>query len=122
MLDRRITGILLAGSITLLASPVLAQGLEALHDQRVEGRKVCFSDHFHYGSSNGQPNRKAAEASAIASWAGFTDLEYGSAWASWRLAASKGVNCTPSGGAWSCSIEARPCRALTASDPRPRRR
>ena len=122
MPDRRIAALSLAGSLALLSTPVAAQGLEFLHDQRVEGRKVCFSDHVHYGSSNSQPNRKAAETSAVASWADFTILEYGGAWGSWRLAASKSMKCGNSGGSWSCAAEARPCRPLTASDPRPRRR
>lgn len=40
-------------------------------------RKACMADHFHYGSSSGQPNKKAAEREAIASWEGFTAFEYG---------------------------------------------
>lgn len=122
MLDRRIAGLMLAGSIALLSSPVAAQGLEFLHEQRVEGRRVCFTDHLHYGSSTSQANRKAAEASAVVSWADFTILEYGGAWGSWRLAASKSMQCGNTGGSWSCSAEARPCRPVTAADPKARRR
>jgi hypothetical protein len=122
MPDRRLAALSLAGSIALLSTPVAAQGLEFLHAQRVEGRKVCFTEHIHYGSSTAQANRKAAEANAVGSWADFTILEYGGAWGSWRLAASKGMKCGSSGGGWSCSVEARPCRPLTASDPRPGRR
>jgi hypothetical protein len=122
MLALRIAALALAGSISLTCSPAAAQGLEFLHAQRVEGRRVCFTDHVHYGSSNSQANRKAAEASAVGSWADFTILEYGGAWGSWRLAAGKSMKCGNSGGGWSCSAEARPCRPLTASDPRPGRR
>ena len=107
----------LAGLIVSLASGTLlavgaadAQGLEFLHSQRVEGGRVCFVDHFHSGSSSGQPNRAAAERAAIESWAGFTALEYGNAWGSWRIAASKRMNCGQGGSGWGCELEARPCR------------
>lgn len=83
---------------------------QALHDLRNEGGRLCMSDHFHYGSSNGQPNRTAAEAEAIKSWASFTDLEYGNVWADFRIAASRGMKCGQSGNSWSCDVEARPCK------------
>lgn len=83
---------------------------ESLHTSRSEGGKVCLADHFHYGSSKSQPSRKAAEADAISAWASFTDFEYGASWADFRLAGSRGMKCSESGGSWSCDVEARPCK------------
>lgn len=94
-----------------------AQGLEFLHDQRVEGGRVCMSDHFHNGSSSGHSTRQAAEREAISSWAGFTAWEYGNQWGSWRIAASKKVNCSQLTGAWGCEVEARPCRPQVGAGP-----
>jgi hypothetical protein len=94
-------------------SPAMAQetGLaEALHVLRNESGKLCMSEHFHYGSSNGLSTRKAAEAEAISSWASFTAFEYGSAWSDFRLAGSRGMNCKQASGSWSCEVEARPCK------------
>ena len=83
----------------------------ALHSARVERGYVCYTDHFHYGSSGTQPTRAKAERAAIESWSSFVDFEYGSAWANFRRAGSKGMSCSQSGGGWDCSLEARPCRA-----------
>lgn len=86
-------------------------GLAASHDLRRERGRVCFLDHWHYGSSSGQPNKKAAEKAALVSWASFVDLEYGSDWARVGRAASKVMACEPGyGGGWNCNFEARPCR------------
>lgn len=84
---------------------------EYMHDARVERGYVCYSDHFHYGSSSGQATRKQAEAAAISSWASFVDLEYGSAWASYKKAGSRKMTCSQGSGGWECSVEARPCRS-----------
>lgn len=73
-------------------------------------RKACMADHFHYGSSSGQPNKKAAEREAIASWEGFTAFEYGNAWASFKRARSKNVSCSQADGGWGCNVEGVPCR------------
>lgn len=104
-----ITCVAVAG---LISSPIgaSAQGLEFLHDQRIEGNKSCFPDHFHSGSSGGHATRAAAEKAAVESWAGFTALEYGNEWGSWRLAGSKSVSCSQATGAWGCQVEARPCK------------
>ncbi len=74
--------------------------------------KVCMTDHFHYGSSSGHRSKKIARAEAIASWAGFTAFEYGNAWASFRLARSKGERCAREEGGWRCNVEAVPCRRV----------
>ncbi|MBS0237454.1 MAG: hypothetical protein JSR89_03405 [Proteobacteria bacterium] len=96
------------------AAPAFADdtGVAAIHDQRREGGRTCFVDHYHYGSSAGQSSKKAALAVGIKSWADFTDFEYGSDWAHWGRASSKSVKCSQAGpgGSWSCDISARPCR------------
>jgi hypothetical protein len=97
-------------------------GLSDIHAQRLEGGRVCMTEHFHYGSGNGLPSRKAAEAEAIASWVGFTAWEYGDPWGSYRIAASRTMKCAQAGGTWSCETEARPCRRATAADTRPRKK
>ena len=74
--------------------------------------KVCMTDHFHYGSSSGHRTKKIARTEAIASWAGFTAFEYGSAWASFRLARSKGERCARGENGWGCNVEAVPCRRV----------
>ncbi len=84
-------------------------GLAASHSWRKEGGKVCFSDHWHYGTGSG-PTRKAAERDAAGAWAGFTSFEYGSTWARYSKAASKKMSCSQGSGGWNCSVEARPCR------------
>ena len=90
----------------LLAGP----RANAPHDARYERGFICYTDHFHYGSSAGQASRRAAEIAAAGSWESFVDFEYGSAWARFSKAGSKGFKCEQSGGGWGCSVEARPCR------------
>jgi hypothetical protein len=115
-----------AAALITFASAANAQetGLSGMHDQRVEGGRVCMSDHFHYGSSSGQRSRRAAETAAMQSWADFTVLEYGSPWGSARTAASRGMKCSQSGSGWSCDFEARPCRlgGAVRAVRRPRKR
>src|SRR5262249_8176663 len=98
----------------VVASGALAQdagmGLEFLHEQRREGGRICMSEHFHAGSASGQASQRRALASATRDWAGFPAWEYGTRWGSWNLAAGKTSNCDQSGGSWSCTVEARPCR------------
>jgi hypothetical protein len=85
-------------------------GLAASHNLRREGGRVCFSDHYHYGSSLGQGNERAAQAVAVKSWSEFVDLEYGSAWASYNAASGKDLKCSQSSAGWGCDLSARPCR------------
>ncbi len=97
--------------LTLTPFPVSADqtGLAAMHDMRRERGRLCFSDHYHYGSSAGQRTRKAAQRAAMRSWASFTAMEYGSDWARVSRARSKSMRCSRSGGGWGCDFEARPC-------------
>lgn len=91
------------------SAAVAAAIANAPHASRLEGGRICYIDHYHYGSGSG-PSRAAAERDAAGSWASFTSFEYGSAWANYGKAASKKMTCSDSGGSWSCSVEARPCR------------
>ena len=84
--------------------------LVGLHELRREGGKTCMSEHEHYGSSSGQPTRKAAEVAAMQSWAGFTAWEYGGAWGNPALAGSKQMKCSGKPGSFACDFAARPCR------------
>lgn len=103
-----ITTVLIGG--TSLATAQETGLAESLHEMRSEGGRTCMAAHFHYGSSRNLPSRKAAEAEAIANWASFTDFEYGRSWADFRIAASRGMKCSQTGGGWSCDVEARPCK------------
>jgi hypothetical protein len=101
-----------ATSVFTPAASAQETGLDALHEQRREGNKICMVSHYHYGSSANQPNRKAAEAAAIKDWVGFTAWEYGDPWGSWALAGSKKVECTASGASHGCTVEARACKPV----------
>jgi hypothetical protein len=101
-----------AAAVMLISCPVLADdtGLSALHALRRESGRMCFLDHFHYGSSAGMPSERAASISAIRSWADFVDLEYGSDWARHSRAHSKSIKCKRAASGWGCEVEARPCK------------
>lgn len=104
----------LAAAITVAAvAPAIADetGFASMHDQRREGAKTCFTDHFHYGQSYGVASKKSAEVAAIKDWQGFTAFEYGSSWSNFQLAGSRGIKCEQGPSGWGCNVEARPCRA-----------
>ena len=92
-----------------VAVPVVT-GMAASHDMRREGNRLCFSDHFHYGSSAGLPSRRAAEAGAARSWSDFVNFEYGGGWDNFARASSKEMKCAQSSSGWGCDASARPCR------------
>ncbi len=103
---------LAAAAFVALALPAVADetGLHVTHELRREGGRLCFADHWHYGSGSG-PNKRVAQAEAIKSWSSFVDLEYGSDWARFGRAAQKQIRCSPAGGgSVDCQIDARPCR------------
>lgn len=106
----RIVSVFLAALATTGTALADDTGLAGIHDLRREKGRLCMSDHFHAGSSAGQASKAAALNAAISSWAGFTALEYGSDWASFKKAGSKQVTCTQSGSGWGCDINARPCK------------
>ena len=71
---------------------------------------VCFADHFHYGTSRDQANKEAALRIASNAWSEFVVFEYGKIYADLSLAQSVTSNCARTGGAWSCTVQALPCR------------
>jgi hypothetical protein len=109
-------GILCGGLLAVIAlvssgSASLADesGLAGIHTWVRVGHKICMADHFHNGNGKGA-SRRQAEAVAISDWASFTSFEYGSSWAHFVLAESKGVACSKTGPEWNCDLQARPCR------------
>ncbi len=84
-------------------------GMASIHSWRKVGKKTCMIDHEHSGTGSGI-NRKAAELSAIRSWASFTDLEYGDAWANFNHAIGKQMRCNSGMGGVQCDLLATPCR------------
>jgi len=99
-------------ALALVPAASMAQqttGLEDLHQKRREGGRLCMVDHFHDGYGQAS-KRGGAEAAAILNWRQFTAGEYGLAWHSYKMAASKAMKCSESGGMWSCHATARPCR------------
>lgn len=97
-----------------LAAVVLVAALTGASVSPAQAAKECKPGHWHYGASNGPfKTKNAAMRDAIRSWAGFTDFEYGSAWAFFSLAADKGSKCERVvGNRWSCSVEGRPCKRV----------
>lgn len=108
-----VAGTVMAALIGFAGSSPQAQeqeGLATLHSWVRIGNRTCMADHFHSGSSAGQPSKKAAEFAAVNSWASFTAWEYGDHWGRWRLAETKRVKCDRDGTTWGCAVEARPCK------------
>lgn len=98
----------------MVPAPVHADetGMAGIHTWRKVGKKTCLVDHFHDGDGTGA-TQKLAELAAMRSWQSFTDLEYGSDWANFKIANSRSMKCTQEGGArWSCRTEAVACRAF----------
>jgi hypothetical protein len=84
-------------------------GIANIHAWVKLGRRTCFADHYHYGSGTG-PTQAHAQVAAIRSWIWPTDLEYGSSWANYRLAAAKVMKCARHRVLWTCDTQAIPCR------------
>jgi hypothetical protein len=95
----------------LIAAPAAADdsGFAYMHDLRKESGRTCMTDHWHYGNGSGA-NKASAQRSAISSWQSFTDFEYGSDWARFSKAASKGISCSKGGSGIDCQVQARPCK------------
>jgi hypothetical protein len=107
-----VKGGLVAAALVFVSAPVMAQEMADIHEQRRERGSICFTDHYHYGSSAGLASKRAAVAAGIKSWADFVDFEYGPAWTSWKRSGSKSIKCSQAGigGSWSCDVSSRPCR------------
>ncbi len=84
-------------------------GLAGMHDQYVSKGRRCFSSHTHVGNGSAYRKKRQAIASAAQDWSSFTAFEYGTSWASWRVATGKNVACEQSGQGWTCEVQARPC-------------
>jgi hypothetical protein len=113
--DGSIRAVLVGFGVLMMSAPAVAQSMADIHDQRRERGVICFSDHFHYGSSSGIKTKHAAEIAAIKSWADFVDFEYGGAWTDWRISGSKKIKCSQAGinGPWSCDVSSRPCHHVS---------
>jgi hypothetical protein len=102
----------LAALLAFASAPAFADetGLAGMHSwQKVAGR-TCMTDHEHDGSGNGRTPELAMRV-AIKSWESFTDLEYGSDWASYANSVGKRATCGRGVmGDVSCQISSRPCR------------
>jgi len=102
----------LAGAVLLVTlAPAFADdtGFAYSHALRKERGRLCMADHYHSGSGEGRTKGSARKA-AIRSWAGFTNFEYGTAWARYSLAASKSTRYTKAAFGWTAYVDARPCR------------
>jgi hypothetical protein len=84
-------------------------GMASIHSWRKVGKKTCLVDHDHAGNGSGT-NRQQAELAAIRAWTGFTDLEYGAAWANFNNAVGKQMRCGPGIGGIQCDLVATACR------------
>ena len=84
-------------------------GVAGIHQWRKVAGRTCFVDHTHDGSGTGQ-SQKAAMANAIASWRSFTDLEYGSDWASYSNSIEKVASCTSRADGFECHVASTPCK------------
>ena len=95
----------------LLVTAAIADdtGMSGMHAWQKVGRKTCYADHAHTGSSNGQKSKKSAMAAAIKDWQEFTAFEYGTDWATFNIANAKGTSCSQEASGWSCTVSARPC-------------
>ena len=108
----RVRAALVLGVMTVtMSGPAQADdtGFASAHDLRKENGKLCMSDHAHSGYGTG-PTKAAARASAIRAWADFTNLEYGSVWASYAASASQTTKYVKEEKGWGANVEGRPCR------------
>ena len=116
MMQARTTALIVAmmligGAMLPAAASAQSTGIDKIHAQVRIGGKVCFSEHAHYGDSDGTyPSRHVAEAQAIRHWAIFVVEEYGRSWGVYANAVAKTMNCTKDQVGWFCKLTARPCR------------
>jgi hypothetical protein len=112
-MHKSVAGACTLALFALFAGDATAQqgetGVAEIHSWVKVGRKTCMLDHFHDGSGTGR-TRAQAEKAAITAWVEFTAWEYGSPWGRYSIAVSKSMNCSQASGAWSCHVQARPCR------------
>jgi hypothetical protein len=121
------TGLLVASILAAgFIAPVLADetGLAGMHAWQKIGSKTCMVDHEHDSAGNGA-TQQLAMAAAVRGWEAFTDLEYGSDWASFANSVGKRVSCGRNLSDISCQISSRACRggvlAKTVAKPSKKR-
>ncbi|MCP4934526.1 MAG: hypothetical protein GY927_10065 [bacterium] len=88
---------------------IAVTGLAAIHTLKRTRGRLCMADHFHFGDGASRKSKARALVAARANWAYFVSAEYGSAWARYSVARSKGGKCSRTKGLYNCSISARPC-------------
>lgn len=98
---------MLAGGVSIASAD--DSGLASIHAWRNVGGKTCFVDHTHEGSGSG-PTQDAAMKEAVRSWQSFTDLEYGSVWASYANSISKTASCSKGSSTVTCQLSSIPCK------------
>ncbi|MEM8971285.1 MAG: hypothetical protein AAGD43_04375 [Pseudomonadota bacterium] len=117
---KNLSSMLITAALSVSAVHADDTGFASIHAWRSERGITCMVDHFHSGNGEGR-TKKAALRSAIASWEGFTAWEYGTDWARFKSAGSRGVTYTKAGGGWSANVEARPCNRRMRTKRRRRR-
>jgi hypothetical protein len=111
-------------SSTFLPAFADESGLASMHAWQKVGGRTCMTDHEHDGAGNGH-TQEAAMRVAIRSWEAFTDLEYGSDWASYANSVGKRATCGRGVmGDVSCQISSRACKGgvLSTKTARPIKR
>ncbi len=84
---------------------------EFMHTVKPFGRKLCMTEHMHYGVSDWNTNKKTSHEEAVNSWEVFTKFEYRSRWSSFKMARERKVLCKQNAyRQWRCEAEGRPCR------------
>ncbi len=93
-----------------IASIAFSANLAGSVSQAEARGKLCKAEHFHTWSASGHTKRGAMKA-ALSGWRTYTAIEYGNAWAHFRLAGNRSLRCSQSGRrSWSCTATGRPCR------------
>jgi hypothetical protein len=100
---------LVVGTTAIPVARASETGVASIHSWRKVGKRTCLVNHDHQGSGSGI-SKAIAQRNAIDSWTSFTDFEYGSSWANFKLAIEKRISCEPTGSGYNCSLSAVPCR------------
>jgi hypothetical protein len=100
---------LMVGIATIDSAVANDTGFAGIHDWRSERGKICLIGHFHTGVGEGR-SKKLARRAAVKDWQEFTAWEYGTSWAYFRRAASRGVKFTKTEAGWQASVKGRACK------------
>ncbi len=106
---------IILGNFLLIDTSVALAGdtglATTLHDIAHKGGRSCIVRHSHTGKGSGA-TRKIALKEARRSWMAFTTMEYGTDWGSYQKAVDKIEHCSRDAGEDSCTVVARPCKAV----------